>query len=68
MTENIVRIDRYTNNPNRSDQVIVFVNGYALIERSFNAANNVAKAIGQKEIKVTVYGYSKPYDVNVKVY
>ena len=46
-----VRVDRYE----RDQKDIIFVNGYALVERDINVAYKLARDLGQDHIKVTFY-------------
>jgi len=48
-----VWVDHYDDG--NSVQVVVFVNGHALVERDIDIANKLAKAAGQKTLPITKF-------------
>ena len=57
--ERIMQAPYITVDVTSTGEPIVFVNGYALVERDFNIARKLALTIGQRTIPVTWYNVEK---------
>jgi hypothetical protein len=63
-----LRVDHYMRTHEGGDEhVVVFVNGHALVERSFGVARSLAREWGLDTIEVTEYGGSAPKIRKMKV-
>jgi len=56
MDKNIVKVDFYEN----KGKMVIFVNGYALVESGWFVLKNVAESFGQKTVSITIYGDDLP--------